>query len=143
MITHMLQDLGEIYFYDGQYDKAIEALSASSSDKDPEGQLLLGRTQMELGRMAEARDTFEYLVRYNQNFTQAYYYLGECSGRLGDMFGAHYNLGRFYRLKGDTKNAGFHLNRALKLAVEDSQKKIVEHQLKALQPKKKKKPGAG
>ena len=143
MTTHMLQDLGEIYFHDGLYDKAIEALSASSSDKDPEGQLLLGRTQMELGRMAEARDTFEYLVRYNENFTQAYYYLGECSGRLGDMFGAHYNLGRFYRLKGDLKNAGFHLNRALKLAVEDAQKQLVERQLKALRPQKKKKPGAG
>jgi len=143
MTTSMLQDLGIIYFHDGQYEKAMEALSASSSEKDPESKLYLGRTQMELGRMAEARDTFENLVRYNENFTQAYYYLGESSGRLGDMFSAHYNLGRFYRQKGDLKNAGFHLNRALKLAVDDSQKQMVATQLKALGSHKEKKSGAG
>ena len=143
MTTSMLQDLGIIYFHDGQYEKAMEALSASSSEKDPESRLYLGRTQMELGRMAEARDTFENLVRYNEGFTQAYYYLGESSGRLGDMFSAHYNLGRFYRQKGDLKNAGFHLNRALKLAVDDSQKQMVELQLKTLGSPKEKKSGAG
>jgi tetratricopeptide (TPR) repeat protein len=62
----MLQDLGKIYFHDGQYEKAMEALSAGSSEKSPEGKLYLGRTQMELGRMAEARDTFENLVRDNE-----------------------------------------------------------------------------
>ena len=98
---------------------------------------------MELGRLAEAKDTFENLVRHNENFTQAYYFLGESSGRVGDMFGAHYHLGRFYRQKGDLKNAGFHLNRALKLAVDDAQKKMVELQLKALESKKEKKPDAG
>ncbi len=143
MTTSMLQDLGIIYFHDGQYEKAMEALSASSSEKDPESKLYLGRTQMELGRMAEAIDTFENLVRYNEGFTQAYYYLGESSGRLGDMFSAHYNLGRFYRQKGDLKNAGFHLNRALKLAVDDSQKQMVELQLKTLGSQKEKKSGAG
>ncbi|WP_372682132.1 M48 family metalloprotease [Desulfosarcina sp.] len=143
MVTAMLQDLGKIYFHDGQYAKAMEALSASSSEKNPESRLYLGRTQMEMGRMAQARDTFENLVRYKQNFTQTYYYLGESSGRLGDMFSAHYNLGRFYRQKGDLKNAGFHLNRALKLAVDDAQKERVALQLKALDPKKEKKPGAG
>ena len=143
MATSMLQDLGIIYFHDGQYAKAMETLSVSSSEKNPESRLYLGRTQMELGRMAQARDTFENLVRYHENYTQAYYYLGESSGRLGDMFSAHYNLGRFYRQKGDMKNAGFHLNRALKLAVDDAQKEMVAQQLKALDPKKEKKPGAG
>ena len=143
MATYMLKDLGRIYFHDGQYAKAMAALSAGSSDKSPEGRLYLGRTQMELGRMAEARDTFEGLVRDNENYTEAYYYLGETSGRLEDMFGAHYYLGRFYRQKGDMKNAGFHLNRALKLAADDTQKRMVERQLKEMNPQKGKKPGAG
>jgi predicted Zn-dependent protease len=82
-------------------------------------------------------------VRYNENYTQAYYYLGESSGRLGDMFGAHYNLGRFYRQKGDLKNAGFHLNRALKLATDNFQKQMVARQLEAIHPQKVKKPDAG
>jgi predicted Zn-dependent protease len=143
MATSMLQDLGKIYFHDGQYEKAMQTLSSSSSDKYPEGKLYLGRTQMELGRMADARETFQNLVRTNENYTQAYYYLGESSGRLGDMFAAHYNLGRFYQQKGDLKNAGFHLNRALKLATDESQKQMVELQLKALGSTKEKKQNAG
>lgn len=143
LATDMLQDLGMIYFHDGQYEKAMQTLSASSSEKNPEGRLYLGRAQMELGHMAEARDTFENLVHDNQDFTQAYYYLGESSGRLGDMFGAHYNLGRFYQQKGDLKNADFHLHRALKLTDEIAQKQMVERQLKELQPQKEKQPVPG
>ena len=143
MDTSMLQDLGKIYFHEGQYEKALQTLSSSSSDKYPEGKLYLGRTQMELGRIADARETFENLVRTNENYTQAYYYLGESSGRLGDMFAAHYNLGRFYQQKGDLENAGFHLNRALKLATNESQKQMVETQLKALASKKEKKHSTG
>jgi predicted Zn-dependent protease len=143
MATHMLQDLGIIYYHNGQYEKALESLWAGSSGKNPQGRLYLGRTQMELGRMAEARDTFDRLVRDDEDFTQAYYYLGESSGRLGDMFSAHYNLGRFYEQKGDLKNAGFHLNRAMKLAVDNTQKQMVENRLNALNRKKEKKPAAG
>ncbi|BBO71275.1 hypothetical protein DSCA_52050 [Desulfosarcina alkanivorans] len=143
MATHMLEDLGRIYFQNGQYEKAMEALSAGGSEQSPEGRLYLGRTQMELGRIAEARETFENLVRDDEDYTQAYYFLGDCSGRLGDLFGAHYYLGRFYRQKGDPKNAGFHLNRARKLAVDDTQKRMVERQLEALDPEKKKRPDAG
>ncbi|HSO18232.1 MAG TPA: tetratricopeptide repeat protein, partial [Desulfosarcina sp.] len=143
MATHMLQDLGRIYFHDGQYEKAYQSLSAGSSEKYPEGWLYLGRTQMEMGRVAEARDTFGELVRYHPDYTQAYYFLGESSGRLGDMFGAHYHLGQFYQRKGDLKNAGFHLNRALKLATDDDQRQMVEHRLGDLDPKPSKPPKAG
>lgn len=141
MATHMLRDLGKIYFHDGQYEKAMEALSAASSENSMENRLYLGRTQMELGRMTEARDTFEDLVREDENYTQAYYYLGESSGRIGDMFGAHYYLGRYYQHKGDLKNAGFHLNRALKLSGDDARRQQVERQLKSLNEEKDGKPG--
>lgn len=143
LATHMLQDLGQIYFHGGHYDKAMQALSAATPSTDPKTQFYLGRTQMELGRLAEARDTFENLVRYNEDYTQAYYYLGESNGRLGDMFGAHYNLGRYYQRKGEMENAEFHLTRAEKLAVDESQKQMVERQLKELKhPGKDKKPPA-
>jgi len=140
LATHMLQDLGRIYFHGGAYEKALQTLSTASSTNNPESQLYLGRTQMELGRMAEARETFETLVRYNQDYTLGYYYLGESSGRLGDMFGAHYNLGRFYQQKGDRKNADFHLKRALKMAANASQKQMVERQLEELKDPKKNNP---
>ena len=126
-----------------QYEKALQALSAGSSEKSPQGQLYLGRTQMQMNQLIEARDTFEKLVRQHETFSQAYYFLGESCGRLGDMFGAHYHLGRYYQQKGDLKNAGFHLNRALKLATDDAQKQLAERQLKSLEPQKGKKPKAG
>ncbi|BBO82648.1 hypothetical protein DSCO28_32140 [Desulfosarcina ovata subsp. sediminis] len=143
MATHMLQDLGKIYFQDGQYKKALNTLAASRSETYPEGQLYLGRSQLELGQLAAARETFDNLVRYHEDYTQAYYYLGESSGRLGDMFAAHYNLGRFYGLKGDRENANFHLNRAMKLAASDAQREQVERQIEDLDPKKDKKSKAG
>ena len=83
------------------------------------------------------------LTPNHPDYTQAYYYLGESSGRLGDMFSAHYNLGQFYQRKGDLKNAGFHLNRALKLAADDAQRKMVERSLSDLAPKKPKPSKAG
>ena len=143
MASHMLEDLGRIYFHDGQYEKALQALSAGSTEKSPEGQLYLGRTLLQMDRVAEARETLENLVRQHRTFSQAYYFLGESCGRLGDMFGAHYYLGRYYQRKGDFKNADFHLKRALKLADDDAKKRLAERQLKSLEQKKEKKPDAG
>jgi len=97
-----------------------------------------------LGRVAEAQDTFENLVRYHQNYMQAYYYLGESNGRLGNMFSAHYNLAHFYQLKGDRKNAGFHLKRAATLATVESEKRMVERRLEELNDSENaQKPGRG
>ncbi len=143
MATYMLQDLGMIYFNDGQYEKALEALTAGKSGNNPEGRLYLGRTQMELDQMAEARDTFENLVHDYADYPPAYFYLGESSGHLGDMFAAHYHLGRYYQLKGDRRNAGFHLNRALNLATSDIEKDMAKRQLEALPPASVRKPGSG
>jgi predicted Zn-dependent protease len=143
LATHMLQDLGRIYFHGGEYEKAMQALSAAKSDRNPEGRLYRGRTLMALGRTAEARDTFDDLVRFNPGYTLAYYYLGEASGRAGDMFSAHFYLGRYYQLKDDMRNAGFHLNRALKLAASESQKQMAAEQLKTLKPVKAGNAGSG
>ena len=140
MAAHMLQDLGKIYFHEGEYEKASTALMAGASTKYPEGRLYLGRAQMELDRTADAKETFENLIRDDENYTQAYYYLAEASGRLGDTFGTHYNLGIFYRQKMDLKNAQFHLNRARNLAVNEAQREMVDRQLKMIVPNKGKRP---
>jgi predicted Zn-dependent protease len=145
LATHMLIDLGTMYFHDGQYENAEKALLAGKSEKDPQGLLYLGRTQMELGQVSEAKQTFENLVSENESYALAYYYLGESSGMAGDMFNAHYNLGRYYQQKRDVKNAEFHLNRALKIAADENQKELASHQLRTLhsQRRGKKAPGAG
>ena len=134
MATDMLQDLGKLYYYSGQYENAIGALSVSQSERFPEGQLYLGRTQLELGHFAEATRTLEDLVHNHDDYTDAYYYLGQSSGRMGDMYNAHFNLGRFYRRQKERKNAQFHLNRALKLAATPAERKAVEVELSEMKP---------
>ncbi|MDL2321012.1 M48 family metalloprotease [Desulfosarcina sp. OttesenSCG-928-B08] len=136
MATDMLQDLGMFYFHNGQYEQAVNTLSASRSKKYPQGLLYLGRSQLELGQLADARETFQDLVADHEDYAQACYYLGETSGRLGDMFDAHYYLGRFYLLKQDLKNADFHLKRAMTLARTDAEKAQASAQLRHLSPEK-------
>jgi hypothetical protein len=59
------------------------------------------------------------------------------------MFDAHFNLGRYYQQKSDIKNAGFHLNRALRLAVDNSQKEMASQQLQTLKPIRRGEKGPG
>ncbi len=137
MAPHMLQDLGKIYFHDGKYDKAVNALSSSGTTDDPQIQLYLGRARMETGEMSEAKKIFKELVYHHQEYTKAYYYLGECCERMQDKFGAHYNLGRYYSRRKDMENAEFHLKQAMKLAANDEQKQLVRSAQKAFEVNKK------
>lgn len=143
MDTHMLQDLGRIYFQGGDYEKAMGILSSAGMAGHPQARLYLARTQLGLGRIADARKTLEQLVRDHEGFTEAYFFLGQSSGQLGDLFGAHYHLGRYYRLTGDLRNADFHLNRALGLAVDEAQRREVTRQLEIMSPKTRQRPNPG
>ncbi|MFC1877996.1 tetratricopeptide repeat protein [Thermodesulfobacteriota bacterium] len=70
-----------------------------------------------------AADAFEKLIRLYPDYAQAYYYLGETYGRLEKLNYAHFNLGVYYKMTLDYKNAAFHLEKALK-TTDDPEKKI-------------------
>ncbi|MBW1834617.1 MAG: tetratricopeptide repeat protein, partial [Deltaproteobacteria bacterium] len=62
--SHLLKDLGRIYFLDGRYEEALKTLEASLSiaPDDMECLFFLGRTQTGLGRYGNAENTFEKLI---------------------------------------------------------------------------------
>jgi len=126
--SHLLKDLGRIYFLDGRYEEALKTLEASLSiaPDDMECLFFLGRTQTGLGRYGNAENTFEKLIEKDPDYNQALYFLGDAYGRHGRMADAHYYLGLYYKNEGDFKNAEFHLKRALKTNDPDKKLKIKE-----------------
>lgn len=126
--SHLLKDLGRIYFLDGRYEEALKTLEASLNiaPDDMECLFFLGRTQTGLGRYGNAENTFEKLLKKDPDYNQALYFLGDAYGRHGRMADAHYYLGLYYKNEGDFKNAEFHLKRALKTNDPDKKLKIKE-----------------
>jgi tetratricopeptide (TPR) repeat protein len=67
---------------------------------------------MELGRLQSAAEAFTALLQKDDDYQQAYYFLGDTSGRLNNMADAHYYLGLYYYKKGENRNARYHLEKA-------------------------------
>jgi len=133
--SDFLRDLGKTYFHAGDYANALKTLKGALafSPKDPEGWFLLGRAQMETRDLQGALESFKTLVNTAPDYLPGTYYLGETYGKLGKLGEAHYYLGIYYKEKGRSKNAGFHLNRALNLLAKDHAKRLViEKALKEL-----------
>jgi tetratricopeptide (TPR) repeat protein len=76
---------------------------------------------MELGKLNDAVEIFEEVIKTDKNYFDAYYYLGEAYGKLENLGDAHFYLGLFYNNKRDLKNTRFHLSRALK-SLKDEEK---------------------
>jgi len=114
--AYILKDLGWIYFLDGQYPQALKTLESAHSmiPEDPECLFFVGRTQIELGNLAEGSDNLLKLTRQYPQFTPAFYFLGQSLGQQKKLGEAHYYLAIFYLKKRDFKNARVQLNQALK-----------------------------
>ncbi len=136
--AHILQDLGRIYFLDGQYDRALDTLEGAISvgARDPKGIFFLARSRMELGKLPEAESTFETLIEEHPGYTEAHYFLGIVQGELGRLADAHYSLGIFYKKRGDFRNATIQLQKALEEAVEPAQREKIEALLTELKEKR-------
>jgi predicted Zn-dependent protease len=133
---YILTDLGRIYFLDGRYEEALGALDGAVSleSDNPEGLFYQGRSQMELGQLKKAAETFEAAIRVDHQYLPAYYFLGETDGRLNNMPDAHYYLGIYYYRKGQNRTARYHLTRARRLLRDPSRLETVDQALKAIGP---------
>jgi len=131
---YMLKDIGRLYFMEGDYQQAFGILDGASSiiSNDPEALYYLGRTQMELGHLTDAVATFEKLIANQQDYTQAYYALGETYYKLGKTGYSHYYLGIYYKNKSDFKSATFHLQKALETMSDTDKKADIEKLLKEI-----------
>jgi beta-barrel assembly-enhancing protease len=135
----ILTDLGRIYFLDGRYEEALGALegAVSLASNNPEGLFYQGRSQMELGQLKKAAETFEATIREDRQYLPAYYFLGETDGRLNNMPDAHYYLGIYYYRKGQNRTAHYHLTRALRLLRDPAKREEVDQALKSMGPLRK------
>ncbi|MBW2646439.1 MAG: M48 family metalloprotease [Deltaproteobacteria bacterium] len=132
----MLLDLGRAYFFAGNYRQAISVLKGALAfrPRDRKGQFLLGRSYFETGEFHEAIEVLKTLAELYPNFTEGYYYLGNAYAKIENFGEAHYNLGLYFEHQGDTKNAGFHFKRALKLLGNDpTRQKSIRKKLKNLE----------
>jgi beta-barrel assembly-enhancing protease len=136
---YILRDLGWVYFLDGQFPQALKTLESAGAmiPDDPDCLFYLGRTQMELGKLAEASDNFLKLTRQQPRFTQAYYFLGQSLGQQQMLGDAHYYLGVFYLRKRDFKNARVQLKQALKHPQDDEKRKKINEWLDKMSGKAK------
>jgi len=82
--------------------------------------------------LQEAIVILEQLTDIKQEYADAYYFLGEAYGKADKQGDSHYCLGIYYRLKGDSKTALFHFNRAAKLSDSPFRKQRTEDMLKDL-----------
>ncbi len=130
----ILNDLGKIYFLDGQYQNAMNLLVSNKSIPyyDPEGKLFLGRAQEKLGRTSDAISTLEKLIAIRPDYVSAYFYLGQIYDEQGQYGNAHYYLGFYYSHKKELQNAMFHLKTALKHIQDPVKKKNAEEMLKKM-----------
>jgi len=110
---------------------------------DPECLFYIGRTQMELGNLAEASDNLLKLTRQQPDFTQAYYFLGQSLGQQQKLGDAHYYLGVFYLRKRDFKNATVQLKQSLKYQQDDERRKKINEWLSKMSGKDKKQSKSG
>jgi len=144
---YILKDLGWIYFLDGKYEQALKTLEAACAmiPDDPECQFYIGRTQMEMGNMADASDRFLKVTSAFPAFTEAYYFLGQSLGKQNQLGDAYYYLGVFYLRSRDYKNATIQLKQALKHAPDDERREQIQDWLGQLdgKPKKDKSKGDG
>ena len=134
---YILRDLGWVYFLDGQFPQALKTLQSAGSmiPDDPVCLLYLGRTQMEMGNLAEATDNLFKLTREHPRYPEAYYFLGQSLGQQQKLGDAHYYLGVFYLRKRDFKNAGIQLKQALKYPQDDEKRKKINEWLGKLNGK--------
>lgn len=111
----IIRDLGMANFLDGQYEAALKMLTSAIhlQPDDPDCLLYLGRTQKELGKLADAADTFETIVVKYPGYNQAYYYLGEAYGAMERFGEAHFFLGVYDHTRKNYRNAAFHFKKAL------------------------------
>jgi predicted Zn-dependent protease len=139
---YILKDLGEIYYRDGRYPEAMNALEGAlgTGSDDPDALFYLGRTQSDLGRFKDAVSSYEKLIENYRYYDQAFYFLAEAYGKQGELGKAHYYLGKHYIKQRNLKNSTFHLNRALKHTSDPEQRQKIEKLLEKLQKKPKRTP---
>lgn len=133
----LLRELGIVYFLSGKLKEALNSLDAvisiTGEEKgDPLALFYLGRIYQMGGEFSKALPLFQKVQKENPQFIEVYHSLGSIHGRLGHSGLSHFFFGKFFKLKGDGKNALLHFRTALERLEkgsperEEAQKEIKE-----------------
>ena len=119
--SDILRELGIVYFFSGKLDQAIKNLEAVySTPKAGGGQsddlltlYYLGRGYQERGAFANALPLFLKVQGGHPEFIDVQHNLGSVYGRMGEKGLSHFYFGKYFKLRGDKKNALLHFRTAL------------------------------
>ena len=111
-VTHPQQELGETYFLSGKMDQAIQTLKTVRGE-DASALYTLGRACREKGELQEALPLLLRVRQLVPEFSDVYFHLGSVYGRMAEKGLSHFHFGKYFKLKGDGKNALLHFRTAL------------------------------
>jgi predicted Zn-dependent protease len=116
----ILKERGVAYFLSGKLEQAAEDFETVRSTPSAGGQkndllilYYLGRTYQEKGEFSKALPLFQRVQQEVPFFIDVYLNLGSVYGRLEQKGLSHFYFGKYFKLRGDTKDALFHLKKAI------------------------------
>jgi len=117
----ILKERGVTYFLSGKLEQAMEDLetvrSKPSTGAGQNNDLLtfyyLGRTYQEKEELSKALPLFLKVKKEASLFTDVYFNLGSVYGRMGQKGLSHFYFGKYFKMRGDQKNALLHLKTAI------------------------------
>ncbi len=116
----ILRELGIIYFLSGRLDQAItnlenvySAMDIRRGHEDPLNIYYLGRGYQEKGNFSKALPLLLKVQKMEPEFIDVYHSLGSIYGRMGQKGISHFYFGKYFKLRGDRKNALLHFRTAL------------------------------
>ncbi|MBR9979673.1 MAG: M48 family metalloprotease [Desulfatitalea sp.] len=130
----VLGDLGKLYFLEGRLEEAQNILRSAVSlpNANPESWFYLGRTHTAQGNFPAAVTALETLLKRQEDYAPAYYFLGEAYGKWDRQPEAHYYLGLHHFSRAEDRTAHFHLTRA-KSAIQDPAKiEVIDRKLELI-----------
>ncbi len=112
----LLTDLGFIRFHAGQNDEALALLEKSrkADSNNAYTTYYLARAYDNRGDKKKALAYFEELLRVLPTYPRLRYNIGKIKAFQGKKGEGHYYLGIYHWQEGESKNAIYHLNKAIK-----------------------------
>jgi len=141
----ILKERGVAYFLSGKLDQAMEDLetvrSKPSTGAGQNNDLLtfyyLGRTYQEKGELPKALPLFLKVQKEASFFIDVHFNLGSAYGRMGKKGLSHFYFGKYFKLRGDQKNALLHFRTAIEWLERGSpEREEAQWEVKELTPKK-------
>jgi len=117
----LLRELGVVYFLSGKLDQSIETLEEVQSlsmigtgqNNDLSSLYYLARGYQERGDFAKALPFFQRVQKEMPEFIDVYHNLGSVYGRIGQKGLSHFYFGKYFKLRGEERNALLHFRTAL------------------------------